>query len=186
MSESNPMPEGAEGPGRPPSLEEDFAQAKARFEQLDETREKIDIINSELSALVAKGDAVTGDQVVQGAGRLVARGIDVKGLASLLADMPTSDGEILAGWLKSQAQKLDQASEQIAAPYAIAKHELGVTSLHLLAATSMGAATAVEKTMGAAIEKKAVNALTTPGGGGGNQLAPPVPKATNTAPLMIQ
>jgi len=185
MSESNPMPGGTSGPDRPPSLEEDFNQAKARFEQLDETREKIEIIGSELSGLVAKGDAVTGDQVVQGAGRLVARGIDVKGLATLLASMPTSDGEILAGWLKSQEEKLSQVGEQIAAPYAIAKHELGVAALHMLAAKSIGATEAMDKTMGAAIEKKAVNALTAPGSGGGNGLMP-TPRPTNTAPAMIQ
>jgi len=121
----------------PPSLERDFTQAKARFEALAKAKGNLDVIDAELEKLIAMGDAVTQEDVVKAAGKLVAHGIEVKAVANLLAEMPTENGDLLADWLKANEKTLRDTQEMVMPQYLVAKHEMGVSALRMLAQESM-------------------------------------------------
>jgi hypothetical protein len=86
----------------------------------------------ELDALVAKGDSVTPEDVIEGAGALVGAGADVHGISGMLASMPQGGGQALVGWLKQQDQFVQQKEAQIEQTIDLSRHRLGVSAMHQL------------------------------------------------------
>jgi hypothetical protein len=112
-------------------------QAKARYAQTSEAGKRTQNALGEVQQLQALGDTVTPENVIQGAGKLVAAGESPQQMAALLADMPQGSGEVLQGWLAQHAQQLQAALAQLKPYHKDAAHQLGVNALHGLIAHSM-------------------------------------------------
>lgn len=92
-------------------------------------------MGEEMAALAKLGDTVTPEDVISGAGKIVAQGgASPVALAGLLADMPQGGGPGLAAWVAGHAQTLTANVQQISAMHNQNRHQLGVAALHSLAA----------------------------------------------------
>src|SRR5271163_229728 len=120
-----------------PVLTQVHDQARARFDATSKATKSVDQFQSGLGALSKMGDSVTPEDVIQEAGKLVAGGQDPATLAGFLADMPSSGGQALAGWVEAHLQTVQQAEAQTAAAHGQARHALGVSALHGLIAHSL-------------------------------------------------
>jgi hypothetical protein len=109
-------------------------QARARFEQLAASRDTLDKVRGELGTLSDLGDTVTPEDVIKGAGKLVAHGLSPSAMAQLLAQMPDGGGEALQGWLAQHQADLGQREAQLEPLLAQARHEMGLAGLRLVAA----------------------------------------------------
>ena len=132
-------------PGAPtsPSPEPSFSdkmlsQAQGRFDAVKKVYAQLGRIRKGLDALVAKGDAVVSDDVLDEMADLVAHGADPKVLAAMIAGntqagvgpMPPS-GEPLAGWLRNAETGIVAPAEAKLRPaMALAQHQLGVAAVH--------------------------------------------------------
>lgn len=112
-------------------------QAKAKFDQSNQAMQQLSAVRGELDKLAKLGDTVTSEDVIQGAGSLVAAGLDPHSLAALLADMPTGGGNALAGWITQHDAVVTQREQQVAQVHATNRHQMGVAAIHGLIAHSM-------------------------------------------------
>jgi hypothetical protein len=170
---------GEAAPQRPMSLEDDFERSQAAYEAASAAKEKLDAMQHELTQLGKKADVVTGDEVIQAAGRLIAKGLDVTQMASLLADMPSQNGQLLAEWLGSQKAEVDQAQAQFAPVYEVVKHDMGITALRLMAHNTMPGAPPAAVTPAPA-KPASAPAMASPGPSAG------VPASNTLAPQTLQ
>lgn len=151
-----------------PAMEAAHDQAKARYQATSKGMANIDHFNQGLGMLGKMGDAVTPEDVIQEAGKLVAQGQDPAMLAGFLADMPTSGGMALAAWVKQHQQTIQANELQVQAMHGMARHQLGVSALQGLAAHALNpqasAAGANPQSRGpAASPQSGANALTPQG-----------------------
>jgi hypothetical protein len=132
-----------------------LSQAQGRYDAMKKAATQLARTRKGLDALVAKGDSVTSDDVLDEMADLVAHGADPKALAAMVAGntqagvgpMPPS-GEPLAGWLRNAEQSIIAPAEaQFRPALALAQHQLGVAAMHRLieahvksGATNAGAA----------------------------------------------
>jgi len=115
-------------------------QAKGRFDAVKKVYTQLTRIEKGLSGLIAKGDSVTEDDVLDEMATLVAHGADHKALAAMVAgDTPAGvgpmppGGEPLAGWLKNaEEQIVVPAAAKLRPAMALAQHQLGVAAVHHL------------------------------------------------------
>lgn len=126
-----------EAPGVHPALADTHSQASAQFDATTKAVARMDKIRTELTGLAKKGSAVTPEDVIQGAGKLVGGGEDPMQLASLMADMPTNGGDALAAWVAQHAATTAANEAKLKSAHDVARHSLGVASVHKLAAQSM-------------------------------------------------
>lgn len=117
-------------------LTEAHAAAKAQFDKLAEARGLLDKARAELTDLGKLGDMVTSEDVIKGAGKLVAAGASPLALAKLLSDMPT-EGPQLQAWLAQHSTALAQQEAQLQPVLEAARHQLGVTGMRVLTAHSL-------------------------------------------------
>ena len=132
-------PSGAPAP--PPSFPEKMlSEAQGRFDAVKKVYDQLGRTRKGLDKLVAKGDSVTEDDVLDAMATLVAHGADPKNLAAMIAGhteagvgpMPPG-GEALAGWLKAAEENLIAPAEaQLRPAMALAQHQLGVVAVHHL------------------------------------------------------
>lgn len=122
-----------------PMLDAMHKQAQARYAQTDKADKMMGMIRSGLDKLVSMGDAVTQDDVLDGMATLVAKGIDPKGLTSLMAGDPQTGappmpdgGPGLAAWLQQQDAVLTHQEAQLAPHVALTRHQMGVAAMHAL------------------------------------------------------
>ena len=115
------------------ALSQAHDMARSRFLKTGQVMDRVDKIRTELTTLAKLGDTVTPEDVIKGAGKLVASGMDPMQMASLLADMPTNGGVALANWVAQHAQAMTQKEAQFGQVHAQARHESGVAALRLLA-----------------------------------------------------
>ena len=120
-----------------PALADAHSQASAMFDQTTKAVARMDKIRTELTGLAKKGSAITPEDVIQGAGKLVGGGEDPMQMASLMADMPTNGGDALAAWVAQHAATTAAKEAQLKSAHDVARHSLGVASVHKLAAQSM-------------------------------------------------
>ena len=129
---SAPGPAGSPGPGD--ILLSQHKQNQAAFDQISKASGNLEKISKQLDMLEEKGDTVQPEDVIEAAGRLVASGgFSPSALAGILADMPTTGGPALAGWIQTHIEKLEIPLQQIAQAKALAAHKMGVGVLHLAA-----------------------------------------------------
>lgn len=105
---------------------------KAQFTKLAEARSMLDKVRVELTSLDKLGDLVTSEDVIRGAGKLVAAGLSPMAMAKLLSDLP-EQGPAINAWLASHAQAVGQREQQLDPVLAEARHQLGVSALRALA-----------------------------------------------------
>lgn len=105
---------------------------KAQFTKLAEARSMLDKVRVELTSLDKLGDLVTSEDVIRGAGKLVAAGLSPMAMAKLLSDLP-EQGPAINSWLASHAQAVAQREQQLDPVLAEARHQLGVSALRALA-----------------------------------------------------
>lgn len=86
-----------------------------------------------LQELYKLGDGVTAEDVIQEAAKLVSSGSSPTEMAAALADMPQG-GQALAGWVQQKLATTVQSMQKVQSAHAIARHEMGVSGLRLLAA----------------------------------------------------
>lgn len=114
-------------------------QAKAAYDQTGKALGILDHMRKGLERLSDKGDMVTSEDIISEAGKLVAHGIDPMALAGILAEMPQEGGgEALGGWIMSHAIQAAQAEAQVMAAHEAARHQMGVTALHVIMAHDAG------------------------------------------------
>lgn len=115
----------------------------ALYQSTGKALKQLDVIRKGLEHLSDKQDVVTMEDVVEEAGKLVAHGIDPVALAGVLADAPQEGGgEALGGWVASHAQTAMAAEQQLIFQHNLAKHNMGVSGLHMLMAHANGQAIA--------------------------------------------
>lgn len=127
-------------PPAPSVPEQMLSEAKGRYDAVHKVVTQLGRTRKGLDALVAKGDAVTSDDVLDEMAELVAHGADPKNLAAIIAGntqagvgpMPPS-GEPLAGWLRDAEARIIAPAEAALRPaMALAQHQLGVAAVHKL------------------------------------------------------
>jgi hypothetical protein len=134
------QPAQASGPSQPMfhgDLGDAHIQAMEQFKAVKVALGRTQRVADELQSLVHLGDLVTPEDVVKGAGNLVAHGEDPLQLAGYLADMPPQPGEALADWVGQHAQAMMVNEQKLLQAANAARHQLGVSSLHMLAAHSI-------------------------------------------------
>lgn len=114
-----------------------FGQAQASYAATSKAMGMMDKVRTELTGLAKMGSAVTPEDVIQGAGKLVGSGADPMELAGLMSDMPTNGGDALAAWVAQHAATSAQNEAKLKMAHEAAKHSLGVASIHHLAHASM-------------------------------------------------
>lgn len=141
MANMNGLGSAAAGPGSAPAAPSTLRQrlllahsaAKSMFEKTGELVGRTDRARVQLEHLTALGDMIAPEDVIKSAGRLVAGGEDPLALAGLLADMPDNP-QALQGWVAQHAQQAAQTEQQVLQTHAAARHQLGVSALHVLQA----------------------------------------------------
>ena len=114
--------------------------ALAMYGKTSEAMGRFAKIQQGLGKLATLGDSITPEDVIKEAGVLVGHGESPQQLAALMADMPTSSGEALAGWVAQHLQMVQQNVAKMQQVHAGAQHEMGVSALHALAADGQGGA----------------------------------------------
>lgn len=123
------------------SLMQQHTRNTALYKQTGDALKKLDVIRKSLERLSDKQDIVTMDDIVDEAGKLVSHGIDPMALAGLLADAPQEGGgEALGGWVASHAQTAMAGEQQMLAQHNMARHQMGVSAVHMLMASANGRA----------------------------------------------
>lgn len=89
-----------------------------------------------LDSLLKMGQAVTPEDVIAEAGKIVAAGEPAERVAGLLADMPETPGA-LPDWLAAHKVNLAQQMAQLAQAHEAVRHALAVSSLHAVAHFSL-------------------------------------------------
>lgn len=151
MSEFRPMIPGtpqAGGQGNTPMPMENqiasaanaaHARVRAFYDKIQESRNTLGHVRQEMDRLMKMGDMVTEEDVIQGAGRLVGHGLGAERLAEMLATMPTTGGQALAGWVAQQDSTVSAAEFRVKHQEIGAAHALGTAALRGLAANHLKA-----------------------------------------------
>ena len=172
-------------PPQPSFTDKTLSQAQGRFDAVKKVVTQLGRIRKGLDALVAKGDAVTSDDVLDEMADLVAHGADPKNLAAIIAGntqagvgpMPPS-GEPLAGWLQNAERSIIAPAEaQLRPAMALAQHQLGVAAVHKLVDAHAKATGGMAPT---APQPPASPVL------GGASPPPPPPQPNTPAPSLLQ
>jgi predicted component of type VI protein secretion system len=106
-------------------------EAQAKWAKVTESETRLAAVRGVMDQLTQMGDMVTPEDVVKGAGRIVAAGMSASAVAGLLADMPEQP-QALQAWVAQQDQGVRQREAQLQQVKASVGHELGVKSLKLL------------------------------------------------------
>lgn len=107
-------------------------QIKSNYGKIKDMSVLLGHIRTEMDNLAQMGDAVSVDDVVKSAGRLVAHGVTPMGMATILAEMPPG-GEALRQWIAEKDLMIGQREQEAKLALGGLRHELGTTSLRLLA-----------------------------------------------------
>lgn len=112
-------------------------KVRAFYDKIQEGRQQLTEVRKEMDRLLKMGDMVTEDDVIQGAGRLVGHGLGAESMAEMLASMPTTGGQALAGWVSVHDQQVKQAEFHVKHMEIGAAHALGQAAIRSLAAAHL-------------------------------------------------
>lgn len=121
----------------PTDLHTQHAYNKALYNKLVDADRMLGHIRNEMDKLVTLGDAVTPDDVIGAAGRVVGHGVPAREMATILADMPLSAGQGLAAWIAQNDMLVAQQEGQVAQTMRIAGHHMAVSGMRVLAANAV-------------------------------------------------
>jgi hypothetical protein len=149
MSESNPLVPGSHpgsesgvdrSQGQSPwdQIYNEFQHHKAVYEKVRTAVQQTRHLRTGLDKLLTLGDMVTPEDVMQEAGRVVARGIGAREMAVLLSEMPTQGGQQLQQWLAVHDASLRNHEVMAQQALDLTRHRMGVTALQAMAAHSVG------------------------------------------------
>lgn len=110
-------------------------QAALQFNKVKEAHGKISAMRTALNTLLAFGDTVTTDDVVEAAGGLVAAGIAAVEVASALSEMPDNPSQ-LQTWVQEKSEGLKPAEQQISQALNGASFKLGLAAMNNIIAIS--------------------------------------------------
>jgi hypothetical protein len=172
---------GPTAPPPPPSLPTQMlSQAQGRYDAMKKAATQLARTRKGLDVLVAKGDSVTSDDVLDEMADLVAHGADPKALAAMVAGntqagvgpMPPS-GEPLAGWLRNaETSIIAPAEAQFRPALALAQHQLGVAAIH--------------KLIEAHVKSQGVNVTNARAASPALEASPSLPQPNTPAPALLQ
>ena len=111
--------------------------AAAQYDKLAKARSLMDATRQELDALSKLGDLVSSEDVIKGAGNLVAKGMSPLDLAKLLSDMP-EHGPQLQVWLQNHAVALAQQEQLLQPMLDGMRYHMVTTGLQVLAGHHFG------------------------------------------------
>lgn len=117
--------------------------ASAQFDQTQAAVKMLEIVKAEMGKLSALGDMVTPEDVIEGAGTLVAKGAPAAQMAALLTSMPQSGGPALQAWLAQQEAMVAQREAQLIPAHRVLGHRMVQSALGLIAGAGGGAANAL-------------------------------------------
>lgn len=107
-------------------------QARDMFDATGKAVSHIAYMKSEFTKLAGKGAALTGEDVIDAAGRMVARGgVTPQEMSSALADLPPG-GQALQAWVQQHLQKYTQMVQQVQVSHDVVRHEVGMSGLRHL------------------------------------------------------
>lgn len=137
-----PSPQGGPGlapvpQGPPPSLDQQLDELGAKYQKLTSAGAMLSRVRMTLDSLAKMADMVSTEDVIKGAGQLVASGLDPLSVAGLLADMPQA-GEQLASWVKGHDADVRKREAQLATVTSGIRHQMGVVGLRSLMEKSKG------------------------------------------------
>ena len=115
-------------------------QVSVVFSKTKKSQNFATVARKAMDKLLVMGEAVEPDDVIETASDLVARGLDPRQLAALLASMPPTGGEALAQWVEQQDQQLRQQEALATKAHEATRHQLAVQALHVMGTASMEAA----------------------------------------------
>lgn len=108
----------------------------AKFKKLQELDNQLSATRKQVDHLVALGDTVTTEDVIDAASEMVAAGMGAVEVASILADMPDS-GEALQKWVAEQDQKVAGLEAQVGELLAGARFKMGTDALQTIIGASI-------------------------------------------------
>jgi hypothetical protein len=122
-------------------------QSMAQYKKLTQAQKSAKLVRSELDGLTKLGEAITGDDVVEALGKMVAGGLSPEPLIAMMAGdaskgqapMPES-GSALASWVQQHEQQFAQIEQQIEQAHSQAAHSVGVAGVQGLIAHHIEAA----------------------------------------------
>lgn len=105
--------------------------AKEQFDKAREAHQQVMVMRQELDNLLALGDTVTMDDLVEAAGNMVAKGLPAIQLASSLAEAPEQQSQLQA-WVQEKSDALVPSEEMAGQMVREAGFALGKTALESL------------------------------------------------------
>lgn len=108
----------------------------AQYDKLKSAGETLSSVRVGLDKLTALADTLTQEDVIREASVLVAKGLDAKSVAGLLADMPEHP-EQLAEWVKGHSEQVKQREQQLAQVTGQVQHKLATGAMRGLMAEEM-------------------------------------------------
>jgi len=105
--------------------------AQAQFQKVSESFAHLSSLRGELDHLSSLGDMISPEDVVKSAANLVGKGFSAHEMAVLLSEMPDNT-EALKGWIAQNDQMVTQWEQNAKLMMDSARHQLGVTALHVL------------------------------------------------------
>lgn len=106
-----------------------YEHAKAMNDKATKAGNLIKMMRMEMDELASKGDTVTHEDIMGVAGRLVGNGVPAKEMALLLAGMPASVGQALAGWVSQHDELLAQQEVLVNKMQRLTRFDLAQASL---------------------------------------------------------
>lgn len=103
-------------------------QLAHQFLMLKEGQRQMQIMRQQLDKLVAMGDTVTQDAVVDATAAMVAAGAPAIKMATTLADMPEGT-EALQAWVEQHSQALQPAEQKLSQALSQTRHKLGQAAM---------------------------------------------------------
>ncbi len=140
-------------------------QVKSQFEKLSQEHTQLQHVRVELDSLSKLGDMVSPEDVIKGAGNLVARGASPLEMAKLLSDLPEA-GPQIQSWLQTHEQVLAQHEAALAPILAAGRHELATSAMRVLVGHALDAPQMSGQ------QNSVQDAAQAPSGSGGNALQP--------------
>lgn len=105
------------------------SQAKAMFDQTSKAVAHIDYMKKQMQTLADKGAALSPEDVIDSAGKIIARGdVSPQEMTSALASMPEG-GQALQGWVQAHLQRYQQMEMMAKINHGIMQHEMGMSAL---------------------------------------------------------
>lgn len=150
-------------PGMLDGMQRELEETHAQFKKVSEATGVMGKVQQALDSLVKMGTAVSEDDVIETAAKLVGDGLGAQQVTAMLSGMPPGEGgEALASWLQEKDEELREKSQMLGELHESTRHRLGVEGLRTLMAHAVhgqGPITPVTP-------QSEVNSLSMPQGGG--------------------